>query len=99
MLIACPVCSKGTGFIGRLRTRDNLLYVLLTCHHVIPTESDAKKAFFYFGYTDVSKDPSPCNNILDTSDRWFWCDPARRNSVSGQCKNSQSIMSVNVATQ
>ena len=71
--------------IGRLKIKGGLQYVLLTCHHVIPTESDAKRAFFYFGHTDESKDPTdtPASNILDTSGQWFWTDPTYHDQVSG----------------
>ena len=70
--------------IGHLTMEGNLQYVLLTCHHVIPTEDDAKSACLYFGYTDNTKNPLPCNasNILDTSGRWFWSDPTYRDPVS-----------------
>ena len=76
--------SNGTGVIGRLKIKGSLQYVLLTCHHVIPTEKDATSANFYFGYTDDAKDPLPCPaaNILDTSGQWFWTDPSYHNSVS-----------------
>ena len=58
--------------------------MLLTCHHVIPTEDDAKNACLYFGYTNGSKSFTACpaSSILDTSGQWFWTDPTYRDRVS-----------------
>ena len=81
----CCYFSKGTGLIGRLKTKDALEYVLLTCNHVIPTEEDAKSALFYFGYTNETKEPAPYKGrtILNTNGKWFWSDPAYHDQVSG----------------
>jgi len=86
VIIQChSLYSKGTGVIGQLTINGSEQYVLLTCNHVIPSESDAMSARFYFGYTDVTKKSSAYegSSIFDnTSGKWFWSDSTYHEKVS-----------------
>lgn len=46
--------SRGSGFIAELAVNGQKKCLLITCHHVLPSLSDARKSDIYFGRVGTS---------------------------------------------